>query len=307
MTEMKHFSKKTLLVICGVAVAFLLGVLAIIVNYTLRVTRLENDMKQVAIMASEQVANELEACRDIARTLGFVEALSDDTVSITEKSDILQQWAIDHDVDRCRVIDSDGVGLDDGLIYTDRAYYQAALRGETLISEPVVSKITGKATFVVSAPLYKGDEIVGCVYVVPYEGFFSRLMYTAGTTNIKEMDDRSSAYMIDKMGNIIAAPNMEIVKQGEPLTDGVNSGFDSVLAIRKKMMAGETGFGSYESHGQRMIAGYSPVENTDGWSLMVFSSQSNFVSDICKSSIVIIIIVTSLSLVFVAFIRKHIK
>ena len=77
------------------------------------------------------------------------------------------------------------------------------------MSEPLISKVTGKLTTIISAPLWKngiaGGEIVGVIYLVPDENFLNDTM-----SEIK-IGETGSAYMLNKEGLTIASTNPENV------------------------------------------------------------------------------------------------
>ncbi|MDE6710516.1 MAG: methyl-accepting chemotaxis protein, partial [Oscillospiraceae bacterium] len=251
---------------------FFLGSSAIAAMYVSANKIVKDDMAEIAQVASERAKWELQAYSNIAAGLGGIDALSDSNVSADEKKAILNKWAERYDLERCNLIDSEGNGID-GNTYSDREYYKMAMQGKAHISEPLVSKVTGKLTIIVAAPLYDGTEVAGCVYVVPHEEFLNDIV---SDINVSE---NSAAYMIDKDGNIIADIDMEVVKNGESDITKNASGYDSVLKMREKMKNGESGFENYMYNGTYQLAAYHPVGNTNGWSLAVYAPQSDFMKD----------------------------
>ncbi|MDE6133454.1 MAG: methyl-accepting chemotaxis protein, partial [Oscillospiraceae bacterium] len=149
---------------------FFLGAAAITAMYLSATNIVKGNMEEIVKVSSDRAMWELQAYSNIAAGLGGVYKLSDPEVSTEEKQEILREWADRYDLERCNLIDANGNGID-GNTYSDREYYQMAMQGKAKISEPLVSKVTGKLTIIVAAPLYDGTEVVGCVYVVPHEDF----------------------------------------------------------------------------------------------------------------------------------------
>ncbi len=91
----------------------------------------------------------------------------------------------------------------------NRKYFKASINGDTFVSEPLISKVTGKLKTIVSAPLWKnglaGSEVVGILYLVPDENFLNDAM---GEIKI---GDTGYAYMLNKEGFTIASTNPENV------------------------------------------------------------------------------------------------
>lgn len=256
----------------------LLGVAAISSMFIAARTAVENNMREIVQISADRVEWQLKAYINIADGLGEFEELSDDTVSDVEKRAILQQWTDKYGLERCNLIALDGTGID-GNDYSERSYFKNAMNGISSISEPLVSKITGKLTIIVGAPLIRNGEIVGCVYVVPNEEFLNDIMRTI------KVSENCRSYMIDSAGNIIADIDIETVKYGENIPEGENTGYDAVLEMRKNMTKGETGFATYKYMDVSTLAAYHPVDGTNGWSLAICSPQSDFMADTYRSII----------------------
>ncbi|MDE5740939.1 MAG: methyl-accepting chemotaxis protein [Oscillospiraceae bacterium] len=268
---------------------FFLGAAAITAMYLSATNIVKGNMEEIVKVSSDRAMWELQAYSNIAAGLGGVYKLSDPEVSTEEKQEILREWADRYDLERCNLIDANGNGID-GNTYSDREYYQMAMQGKAKISEPLVSKVTGKLTIIVAAPLYDGTEVVGCVYVVPHEDFLNSIV---SDINVSE---NSAAYIIDKNGTIIADPDMDVVKNGEPDSYKQDPGYDSVLAMREKMKNGENGFENYKYKGVDQLAAYYPIGSTDGWSLAIYAPQSDFMND-ANTAITTTVIITVIALI----------
>ena len=83
------------------------------------------------------------------------------------------------------------------------------MKGNSYISTPVVSKVTGELTIIVAAPLWEDgvvdSNVIGVVYFVPHETFLNDIV---SSINISE---NGSAYMLDKNGNTIAHEDIQMV------------------------------------------------------------------------------------------------
>lgn len=288
---MKSIERKivcTSILLVGLSL-FFLGTAAITAMFVSATTIVKGNMEEIAKTAADRVQWELQAYSNLASGLGGIYKLSDPTVSDEEKKEILKEWADRYGFERCNLIDLEGNGID-GNTYNDREYYQLAMKGEASISEPLVSKVTGKLTIIVAAPLYNGDELAGCVYVVPNEEFLNDIV-----RNIN-VSENSVAYMIDKEGNIIADKDIEVVKNGESESDKQDAGYDSVLAMREKMKNGENGFSYYTFKNAVQFAAYYSVDGTNGWSLAVYAPRSDFM-DNTYVAIATTVIITVIALI----------
>lgn len=266
----------------GASLLFL-GIAAVTITYYSMISSVQKNMAEMTKIASEKAYWEMQSYSNIAAGLGRMNELADPNTSDELKKLILDQCTKANGLERCNLIDAEGNGID-GNTYSDRAYYKNAMNGVASISEPLVSKVTGKLTVIVAAPLISDDKAVGCVYIVPNEEFLNDIMRSI------EFSENNTAYMLDKEGNIIADVSMDIVKNGDNL-DKEDSGYKSIMDMREKMTAGESGSAKYTYGGQWIVAAYHPIEGTNGWSLAVVAPRSDFMAD-TNSAFMITILIT---------------
>lgn len=287
-------------VLVGLAL-IILGVCSVVAIYSSGMTAARTNMEEMINMSSARVEWELRAYSNIATGLGSINRMSDPDISADAKRDILNEWAARYGLERCNVIDAEGNGID-GNTYSDRAYYQAAMQGKPYFSEPLVSKVTGKLTIIIAAPLYRNNVPVGCVYVVPNEEFLNDIMRDISVS------DNSVAYMLDSSGKLIAYHDIEAVKNS--LNNSENGEESSVvLKDNDKMTNGEIGCDVYGFNGKQHFLAYHPVENTNGWSLGIMAPQSDFMEATNTSILAVIIIavlIMTSSVVISLFLGKSI-
>ncbi len=278
------------LVLAGTA-AILCGGMGIYMSYSSSQATLSQSMKSLAMETSDRVSYELQSYVNAVEALGMVPALSDSTVSTADKEAILNQWVDHYGMMRGNILDTSGVSLFDGNDYSDRDYFQEAVKGESYISVPTVSKITGELSIMVAAPLWQGGipdtKVVGVVYFVPKETFLNDIV-----ASIK-VSDNSSAFMLDATGNTIAHQNIENVRNQDNTIQQAqsDSSLQQLAELETKMIAGEVGFGSYSYDGVTKYLAYAPVSGTDGWSLGVNAYVSDFLASTYRNIIIISILV----------------
>jgi methyl-accepting chemotaxis protein len=66
------------------------------------------------------------------------------------------------------------------------------------------------------------------------------------------------------------------------------------------MVNGETGFGFYHWNGENRFGSYTPVKNTNGWSVNVTASESEFMSGVLTSMLNAVIL-GAVSLILAVF------
>lgn len=98
------------------------------------------------------------------------------------------------------------------------------------------------------------------------------------------------AYMIDYDGNIIAHPDREMaLARYNPLIEGENDrNIRSLANLFNKILEEKSGVGEYSYQGEKLFAGYTPVEDTD-WLLVVTANRQEALSSIPKLKLIIIL------------------
>ena len=288
---MKTIKQKILanfLVLVGVA-ALLCGGTGIITNYSNANSMLEQTLQSTASLAAERVSYELTGYENMVQDLGMIPSLSDDTVTIAEKEEIVSSWASKYGMQRGNLLTTSGDSLFDGNNYADRDYFQQAMQGNASISTPILSAVTGELTIIVAAPVWQdgisGSTVAGVVYFVPEETFLNDIM-----ASIK-VSENGGAYMISFDGTTIADTTLETVAvqniEEEAQSD---PSLSELAALHADMRAGNSNYGSYTINGERKYLSYAPVGGTDGWSIAVTAPVSDFMSSTVNSSIIIVIL-----------------
>lgn len=266
MKQSKHTIKTIItfftMVISGIGM-LILAIAASASIFTLSETNAETSAREVVEIAAERASWEITSYVNIARDLGVVEDLSSSSVSTDEKNAILDLRAEQYGLQRCNLISSDGMGID-GTDYSEREYFKAAMNGNTMVSEPLISKKTGKLTIIVAAPLWEngesGSKVVGCVYVVPDEEFLNDIVRSIS------YGEEGSSFILDASGNLIADEDIENVKNSVNLLD--QGGTSAELA--QLMSTGNTDTCKINLNGTNMFVGYATIPETSNWTIAVF-------------------------------------
>lgn len=257
----------------------LLGVITSMLTYTGMVQSVESDMTSIVAVASERVQWECSAFLNVAEIAGMNPALSSTEYTVDDRVALLNTIAKANGLVRGVILDENGINIATGVDMSDRAYVQAAMRGESMISEPLVSRVTGEVSIIISAPLWENGEpntkIVGCVYVVPDTEFLNNIM------NSIKISESCIAYMIDAKGNTIADQNKDTVIEGENIETlaKTDPDYTELAALHVKVRAGETGIASIVEDGIAEFVCYSPVAETNGWSILITADQSDFMDN----------------------------
>ena len=254
----------------------LIGILGVVLNFTSTIRLLQQTMTEAVCIAAERVDQELSAYSNIVYEIGTMTQLSDDQVTLEQKKSLIEQRAEVHGFQRGNVLDANGNSLFDGNNYSDRAYYQAAMKGQKFISEPLVSKVTGEFTVIIAAPIWENgvpeSRVVGVVYFVPVATFLNDIVSSI------QMSEGASAYMLNGSGTTIADPNMQnVVNEKNTIEEAKTNGSLKGLAkLEKEMVSGESGFGSYFYDGQTKVLAYTSIWGTNNWSIAITAPITDF-------------------------------
>ncbi len=303
---MKSIRAKIMLCMSLTVLIFMciVGVVSSYLNYSSTIDTLEQTMKETAVITSDRVAQELNAYKNIAYSVGANAQLSDPDTPLEDKQYIIEQCAAEHGLTRGNIIGMDGKSIFNGTDYSDRDYYKSSMQGNVAVSEPLLSRTTGEISIIISAPLWQdgipNGTIAGVVFFVPVETFLNDIMSSI------HISDNGGAYMINHSGTIIAHPDAQRVKDGENLFDTTETdpSLTARAEIAKKMVAGESGFDSYTYSGKSVMMAYAPVDSTDGWSITLYAPTSDFTSSTIASMLftVILIIVALIAAFFTAWV-----
>ncbi len=139
----------------------------------------------------------------------------------------------------------------------DRDYFLNALEGKTFISDPVVSRASGKTVFVVSAPVIKDGKVVGVVGGPIETSQFQFVL------NRNENSDTES-YLINKEGFLTTTLRGvdELLATGQ-VEARAEMEYQMTHPAAVNVIAGESGVAKYKNYlGINVLAGYRPIPGT---------------------------------------------
>lgn len=242
-----------------------------------------------AKLASSQIGDKFALyCKEVT-LLGRDEKMWG-SASKEEKINFLQTYVDTYGFTSGNILDKKGVSIKDQTDFSDRAYVQRALKGETVVSEITLSKLTGEYGVSIAAPIMNDrDNIIGVVY------FRINTQFILDITENISISKNSYAYLLDDDGCIIVHPNEEYIE-----TMNIAEQEGSLKTISENILKGEVGSGSYVFNDVEIQCGYSPVDNTDGWKIVIAAPKSDFTGVLLRAIRVIMVIgAVALVLVFI--------
>ncbi len=251
------------------------GVVTSVLSYISSISAISATLNETSAVAANYVSAALQQYVAIAYETGSIARLADPERSAEEKAAILNQKIADHNLDGGYLLDSNGIDVITGTDLSDREYFKESMKGNTCISTPAYSDVTKKVTYVVSAPLWEGGlpgtQIVGVVVYIPDGEFLNDIMRSI------KVGDGGTAFMLDRNGITIADLDSSLVGVEDSVALGdTNPRLKKYSNICKKMITGEDGTGTYSYNGKTKVVAYSPVPDSDGWSIGVAAVRNEF-------------------------------
>ena len=145
---------------------------------------------------------------------------------------------------------------------SDKEYFQKAIKGESILSNPTISKQDGSAILGYAVPIRYDGQITGVLIAVRDGHGLSTI------ANSIKIGERGYAYIINEKGEIIGHKDKQVVLDKFNLLDAAKSDkkMEELALLTEQMIDGESGTGKYWYKGDGKIMGYAPIAGTS-WSL----------------------------------------
>ncbi len=146
----------------------------------------------------------------------------------------------------------------------DREYFEEAMKGKSIVSNPIFSKATGEPISVVASPIMDDNgEVIGIIGgTITLDSMFKFI------DNFKVDDEYSYSYIIDKEGLIITHPDEEYILNFN-IIDNINLiDKDTKKIMGKEILDLDKGVLEYTHEGVKTWAYFSEIPNTDGWRIV---------------------------------------
>ncbi|MCM1048766.1 MAG: methyl-accepting chemotaxis protein [Clostridiales bacterium] len=273
-----------------------LGIVASVLNYISSISAVSKTINNTSDVAANYVSAALQQYVAIAYETGSIARLADPEKSVEEKAAILNQRIADHDFDGGYILDSNGIDIISGTDFSSMAFFEEGMKGNTYISTPVYNEASKSVFYVVSAPLWEGGipgtTPVGVIAYMPDGEFLNDIMRSI------QVGDGGTAFMLDKNGITIADIDSSLVGVENSVALGdTNPKLKKYSEICKEMVKGENGTGTYSYNGKTKVVAYSPVPQTDGWSIGVAAIRNNFLGMLYLALALTVVFVIAFTLI----------
>lgn len=245
----------------------------------------KNSMQISANLAAKEIEGKLDDFMKMAQVSGQDPILSD-SKSDSRATSRIDSLASTYSFTSGNILDTNGVSRKDKTDFSDRDYVQKALSGNANISDLTLSKYTQNYGFSVASPVYdKNNAVNGVVYYRMDVDFMSNILDQIS------ISDNSYTYLVDGNGLVIVHPDKSLIGKYN-ITD-TKSGLGD---ISKAILSNESGAGEYTKDSNDYLCGYSPIEDTNGWTVVVAAPKNDFMGP-TKAAMKTLMIVSIIALV----------
>lgn len=269
----------------------ILGVVACILNFYSTYSMLKVIMSEVSQLAADRVEWEITSYKNIVEELGCISRFSNDAYTLEQKQEIIAEKVKSYGFVRGRLINLEGISEIDNTDFSDREFFQRARNGEVYFSEPTLSSTDGMVRLYAAAPIWQdglqNTTIAGVIMIVLPLDVLNDIAKDI------EISKNANAYILNKEGTTIAHTLIERVEIAENTIQDAktDSSLKKIANLEEKMIAGERGFGVYTYKGKTKLMSYSPIKNSDGWSIAVNAPVMDFFGRLLFSILTTIVMV----------------
>lgn len=281
--------KTRLSIIFGVTVFAIVSTIGFVTynkNVEMGTADAKKTMQISAELAAKQIEEKLDDFMKMAQVSGYDSVLAT-SLQNQVVSAHMDKLAENYGFTSGNILDRKGVSRKDGTDFSERDYVKEALAGKVNISDLTLSKYTGNYGFSVASPVYTGNQkIKGVVYYRMDVNFMSKIL------NQIVISEGSYTYLVDGDGMVIVHPDESMIGSYN-ITDSKNG----VGSIADRILAKTSGAGEYSDENTEYLCGYSPVEGTNGWTIVVTAPKEDFMKS-TYDTMKTIAIVEAFALVF---------
>ncbi|MCE1254999.1 MAG: methyl-accepting chemotaxis protein [Anaerolineae bacterium] len=171
------------------------------------------------------------------------------------------------------------------LDLSDRDYVLAAKKGETVLSQPILSKNSGAVVVVAATPITVNGKITGVL------GISCPITSLNPLIKINQTSRSFETYIIDTTGTMITPSRFEDELKSLKM---INAHAEGELKIdtlaSREVLKGNSGTFEYTNYlGKKVIGTYTPIEKT-GWGLVVEQESSEIFAGLDQLRTLLILI-----------------
>ncbi len=295
-------SAVTLLIVSAILVTF-----CNLVNSYATGSIVEQTITGTAEVAAKYVDTQVSYYLSVVQEIGLNPTTSNEAYTVENKQMFLNRRVSIYNFQSGNIAGTDGIAIDGSANVSSEEWFQRAVNGETVMTEPIKTSLSDQLEIIIAAPVREHGNAAGSILGVVYFLCDRYLLDNiAGGINVST---NGYAYIIDSNDYIIAHRDRTYVDARDNTIEKAktNSAFKKMAEIEKDMIAGNIGFNQYTFNGVPKFIGYAPIPST-GWSVAISAPQSDYLSVAINGVFIAIIIAVLLAfiaiVVMIMFARK---
>ena len=250
-----------------IILVYIIGTEACLYSYSSTISPVEKNSRSSAKTTARDIEALLQNYKNIAKASG-----SDITLIGNVPNEVrvkkVEQLAKQYGFTSGNLLNKKGVSIKDGTDFSDRDYVKAALNGKTNISDVTLSKYTNTYGISIAAPLISSGRIIGVVYYRADVDFMNDIVKHIS------VGQGSYAYILDENNNVIAHKNEKYI---------MNDKYKEMIPKDiKNCISSQNGSMTCSYGGDKYICGYSKIDKTANWRVVIASPESAYNSDILR-------------------------
>lgn len=284
--KMKSIQGKIIRLTLLVALAsmLVLAIFSVAASYVSSIKTAKKDMGVMANLGADYVEAEFDTFMKYAAAAGMHPDIYTEGLSDSELLESMLRFAETNGMKRGNVIRANGIEVTNGGDYSDRGYYQEAMKGNASVFPPTVSRLTGEIIQIFAAPVWENgvqnSTPIGCAYMIAQDNVINDVLKNVDISN------NCYAFIVDSSGNIAAHVDPENVLNDEVKEEIIANLGDTY----QSMQNGASGVDTRKKGATTMLVAYSPIENAPGWSLALVAPQSDFMESTQRILIIVAVI-----------------
>lgn len=285
MLKLRSISTKLTLIFGILVLTVCIGLGAIMYSASTNAlsSNVQESLTQLAEESSKVVQERLNTHLNTLEVLAGNDTIISDAVSIDEKLQVLETEVARAGHLNLTIADQSGASFNtngETVNIFEKDYFQAAMDGNTYITDPTTSKTDQSIIVCYAVPIKDIDGTIKGVLIATRDG--NKLNELISDIRF---GDSGEAYIVNKSGTIVAHKNENYVSEMKNHSLEVKS--DSTL--QTKMAKGESGSGEYTYEGTTQCMGFAPVEGTN-WSLAITAPKSEAMAQVNSLAFYILIV-----------------
>lgn len=241
-------------------------------------------LKESAEAYSQAIENAIDIYKIKIEAIAQYTSITDRNKSDGQRKEAMDKLAKDYGFLEVTTADVNGKASN-GADVSQLEYFSHAIKGETYISTTMQSKELGKTVLVIAAKVNNG-EYNGIVTGTLDADVFSKMI------DAVTMGKSGYGFVADKAGKVVAHKNRNVVSNETNYIELAksDSSLRGVAANIQEMINGKSDIRTARFKGKTLVMGYTPITNTDGWSIGVAANQSEMMAGFYQSLIITIIL-----------------